>query len=130
MSCCDKAKSIIHPILDQMWKDCDEGNHDKIKEYYHPDAFLIEVGKKGFYGRDAIKEEKLRFCEKIGKADKHNMKLSNEHYQMSDDYIFYCGESELKTEKAGTIKGKFHQIWRKTNGKWVLLREAWETNDI
>ncbi|CAJ0604500.1 unnamed protein product [Cylicocyclus nassatus] len=126
----NEAKNTVQPILDEIWQEYDQGNYEKLMEHYHPDAVLIEVGKKGTYGKDDIIKAKKEFSQRIGKAHKSDMKVSNEKFQMTDDYIMYCGESELKTEKKGLIKGKFHQIWRKTNGTWLLLREAWESDDV
>ncbi|VDM78002.1 unnamed protein product [Strongylus vulgaris] len=109
-----EAKIILQPIFDQYWKDFDEGHFDKLLEHYHPDAVLIEVGKKGTYGKEATNNCVLLV-----------LQLSNEHYQMSEDFIMYCADYEINTERAGKLQGKFSQIWRKTNDKYLLLREAY-----
>ncbi|CAJ0604489.1 unnamed protein product [Cylicocyclus nassatus] len=129
MSCYKDAESIVKPFLEQHRKDYNEGNFDKLAEYYHPDAILVVAGKKGTYGRDAIKQEKMEYSERTGKASHGSLKLSNENYQMTDDFIFYCGDSEYQTEKAGKLKAKFSKIFKKTNGKYLLLREQWNLEE-
>ncbi|CAJ0598095.1 unnamed protein product [Cylicocyclus nassatus] len=91
-------------------------------EVYHPDAVIVEAGKKATYGKEAIKEELMEFL-KTGDS----MKIQEGHYQMSDDYIIYNGIFE-NTLQSGVVKGKFTQIWRKVGDTYQLLRDeySWE----
>ncbi|VDM68409.1 unnamed protein product, partial [Strongylus vulgaris] len=91
-------------------------------EFYHPDAVLIETGKKGTYGKEAIKKEFLDFDNQVGKSI---TKVVDEHYQMTEDYIFFWGHHETKTEKGGVLKAEFHQIWKKCDGKYLILRDEY-----
>ncbi|VDM73583.1 unnamed protein product [Strongylus vulgaris] len=91
-------------------------------EYYHPDAVLVEAGKKGTYGREAIKKELIEFVNLSGDS---TFEASEERYQMCDGYIIYSGLYENKTEKLGVVKGKFTQIWRKVDDKYLLLLDEW-----
>ncbi|CAJ0604488.1 unnamed protein product [Cylicocyclus nassatus] len=122
MSSSEKAQSILQPIFDQYWKDFGEARIDKAIEFYHPDAVLIETGKSGIYGKDEIKQEKIRYNERTGNAP---MKCFNEKYQMTDDYIIYNADSEINSDRSGKLKGSFCQIWKKTNGKYLILREEY-----
>ncbi|KHJ94644.1 hypothetical protein OESDEN_05428 [Oesophagostomum dentatum] len=94
----------------------------KVIEYYHPDAVLIETGKKGIYGKEAIKIAILEFSGLMGKTQ---MKVTEEHYQKSPDFTIINGSYETTTEKAGVVKGTFLQIWRKTGDKYLLLRDEY-----
>ncbi|VDM78047.1 unnamed protein product [Strongylus vulgaris] len=115
-----EAKSILDPLFQQYWKDFCDARIDKTLEFYHPDAVLVEAGKSGIYGKDAIKQEKIRYNEHTGKAP---MKVSNEKYQMTPDYIIYNADYEIPSGRSGTMTGKFSQIWKKTNDKYLILRE-------
>ncbi|VDM75036.1 unnamed protein product [Strongylus vulgaris] len=42
---------------------------------------------------------------------------------MSDDYIILSGHYETKMEKGDVVKGDFNQIWKKTNGKYLILHD-------
>ncbi|KHJ94640.1 hypothetical protein OESDEN_05424 [Oesophagostomum dentatum] len=94
----------------------------QVLDFFHPDAVVIQTGKKGAYGKDAIKQSLTEFVEHSGKT---SMKATSEHYQMTTDYIIFSGTHETTTEKAGVIKGKFNQIWIKVNGKYLLLRDEY-----
>ncbi|CAJ0604490.1 unnamed protein product [Cylicocyclus nassatus] len=122
MSGSEKAQSTLQPIFDQYWKHFGDSQIDKALEFYHPDAVLIETGKSGLYGKDAIKREKLNFSQQTGNAP---MKCLNEKYQMTDDYIIYNADYEINSEKSGKMRGRFCQIWKKLNNKYLILREEY-----
>ncbi|EPB66731.1 hypothetical protein ANCCEY_14179 [Ancylostoma ceylanicum] len=120
MSSCEEAKSILKPIFDQYSKELEEQQFEKVGPYYEPDAVLVHIGKKGTYGREAIMKEFVEFDKLMGKS---TTKVSNERYQMAGDYIILSADYETTTEKMGTVKGKFTQVWRKTNNKYMILHD-------
>ncbi|RCN47571.1 hypothetical protein ANCCAN_06342 [Ancylostoma caninum] len=120
MSSCEEAKSILKPIFDQYSKDIEGQHFEKVGPYYEPDAVLVQIGKKGTYGREAIVNEFMEFDKLMGKS---TTKVYNEHYQMVGDYIILSADYETASQKTGTIKGKFTQVWRKTNNKYMILHD-------
>ncbi|CAJ0604491.1 unnamed protein product [Cylicocyclus nassatus] len=125
MSTFKKAQSILRPIFDQYWKDFSKANIDKVIAYYHPDALVVEAGKGGVFGKEAIKQEKTDFNENTGKAP---MKVTNENYQMTPDYIIYDAEYEIRSSKSGLQKGRFSQIWKKNKDDYLILREEYSAD--
>ncbi|EYC32762.1 hypothetical protein Y032_0002g1087 [Ancylostoma ceylanicum] len=65
-------------------------------------------------------KEFVEFDKLMGKS---TTKVSNERYQMAGDYIILSADYGTTTEKMGTIKGKFTQVWRKTNNKYMILHD-------
>ncbi|VDM78003.1 unnamed protein product, partial [Strongylus vulgaris] len=73
-----------------------------------------EIGIHRAYWKGAI-EELL----------KYDLQVSNEEYHMTPDYIVYNADYEIDSSKAGTMKGRFCQIWRKSNDNYLILREEY-----
>ncbi|KAK6750931.1 hypothetical protein RB195_002723 [Necator americanus] len=120
MSSCPEAQAILKPLLDEYMKNLDEVHLEKVAEHYDPDATLVQVGKKAHYGREAIRNEFAEFDKKMGKSTN---KFTNEHFQMVGNYIIYNADYEIHTEKMGVIKGKFSQVWRKSNDKYMIWHD-------
>ncbi|VDM76777.1 unnamed protein product [Strongylus vulgaris] len=53
------------------------------------------------------------------------MKVIDEHYQMTEDYIFLCGRHETETMLGGPRKGEFHLIWKKFDDKYLILQDEY-----
>ncbi|VDK72071.1 unnamed protein product [Cylicostephanus goldi] len=51
---------------------------------------------------------------------------SDEHYQMTEDYIIVDGHYKTETEKVGNMDGEFHMIWKKSNGKYLIKRNEYD----
>ncbi|CAJ0604504.1 unnamed protein product [Cylicocyclus nassatus] len=126
MSCCEKAKAALRPVMEELWKCFEERNYDKAIELYHPHAVLVERGKRGFYGKDDIKKQFIDYDKQKGKCTLKSW--NDEHYQMTEDYIIVDGHYETQTEKAGVIKGEFNMIWKKSNGKYLVKRDEYTEN--
>ncbi|CAJ0604492.1 unnamed protein product [Cylicocyclus nassatus] len=119
----EEAKSTLKPFIHGYWKSFEERNFDKVMEFFHPDAIIVEVGIKGTYGKEAIKKQLLEYDDHMGKTtmkvvqdhDYHFImpeysQVLDEHYQMTEDYIIFGGRYEIQTEKAGVVKGKLKAI--------------------
>ncbi|KAL6737755.1 hypothetical protein Aduo_011371 [Ancylostoma duodenale] len=120
MSSSEEAKSLLKPTFDKFCKAIEEQKWDEAVAFYDEEAALVETGKKGVHGREAIKQEFLKFSELAGKV---TFKVTNEHYQMTTDFITLDAEFELTSEKRGTEKGKALQIWRKRGDTYKLYHE-------
>ncbi|ETN82486.1 hypothetical protein NECAME_07931 [Necator americanus] len=115
-----EAKSILKPIFDRFTKAFDEEDFEQVTSYYAPNAVLVQIGKKGVYGREAIKEATVEYSKRMGRT---KTKISGECYQMTGDYIIITANYEATTEKMGVVKGKFTQIWRKSNNTYLILHD-------
>ncbi|VDK52890.1 unnamed protein product [Cylicostephanus goldi] len=95
--------------------------------HFDPDAVFIEKGKKVIYGREDLKKEHESFKEKIGRG---TAKISDDRYLMAGDYIIVNANYEITPEKEGpVVKGKFTQIWRKTDDKYLVLHEEFTAEE-
>ncbi|KHJ91300.1 hypothetical protein OESDEN_08839 [Oesophagostomum dentatum] len=47
--------------------------------------------------------------------------FTEEKYQMTDDYIIVNVEYRTTTEKMGTLRGRFTQIWKKVEDSYVII---------
>ncbi|KIH60755.1 hypothetical protein ANCDUO_08982 [Ancylostoma duodenale] len=71
----------------------------------------------------AIKQEFLEYDKMVGKTTIKGIEAT---YQMTGDYIIVTGVYETTSEKKGTIKGKYTQIWRKSKDTYLILHEEYE----
>ncbi|KHJ83623.1 hypothetical protein OESDEN_16676, partial [Oesophagostomum dentatum] len=117
-----EAKKIIHPLCEDYAKHRDGHDFEKAIAHLDPNAVIVHIGKKATYGKDVLKKELEEYAAKMGKV---TTKVTNDHYQMSEDFIICKGDYEMTTEKAGTHKGKFTQIWRKHGDTYLLLLEEY-----
>ncbi|EPB72533.1 hypothetical protein ANCCEY_08369 [Ancylostoma ceylanicum] len=111
-----EAKSLLRPTFEKFCKAVEEQKWDEAVAFYDEEAALVETGKKGVHGREAIKQEFLKFSEVAGK-------VLSEHYEMTTDFITLNAEFELTSEKKGVEKGKALQIWRKKGDSYQLYHE-------
>ncbi|XGW26371.1 hypothetical protein V3C99_007188 [Haemonchus contortus] len=125
MSSNSETKTLLKPFFDEFNKALESQQVDKAADYYHPDAVLVHKGKNCWYGREGIKQELLKYEELMGKA---TTKLFDEAYQMTSDYIIVTANYETTTEKMGTIKGKFSQIWKKAGNSYSIYHDEFEMN--
>ncbi|ETN77644.1 hypothetical protein NECAME_10892 [Necator americanus] len=115
-----EATSILKPHFDDYVKKLEEHHVEEATEYYDPDATLVHVGNKGIYGREAIKKELLEFDQRMGEVTN---KFTGVQYQKTGDFLIISANYETNTEKMGMVKGKFTQIWRKSNNKYLILHD-------
>ncbi|EYC32740.1 hypothetical protein Y032_0002g1071 [Ancylostoma ceylanicum] len=141
-----EAKSLLRPTFEKFCKAVEEQKWDEAVAFYDEEAALVETGKKGVHGREAIKQEFLKFSEVAGKvtfkvaflivfrvferiytflvvSTALFSQVLSEHYEMTTDFITLNAEFELTSEKKGVEKGKALQIWRKKGDSYQLYHE-------
>ncbi|KIH47557.1 hypothetical protein ANCDUO_22375 [Ancylostoma duodenale] len=89
--------------------------------FFDEDGVLVQAGKKGVYGKEAIKQELQEFDKLAGK--RKMTKIISDTYQMTQDYVIITTDYESTTEKMGVLKGKATQIWKKSNNKYLIYHE-------
>uniref|UniRef100_A0A0N4X5G1 DUF4440 domain-containing protein n=1 Tax=Haemonchus placei TaxID=6290 RepID=A0A0N4X5G1_HAEPC len=94
---------------------------------------LLHRGKGCTYGREGEFFEKqfpvfqfFEIMKLFHERTYHGM--TNEKYQMTTDYIILEADYELTTEKKGTVKGKFTQIWKKTSSGYMIWHDEFDIN--
>ncbi|KAL6737756.1 hypothetical protein Aduo_011372 [Ancylostoma duodenale] len=116
----EEAKSILKPIFNKYCKAIEKQQWDEAAAFYDADTVLIQTGKKGVYGKEAVKQELMEIENLMGKTA---TRISEEDYQMTRDFIILKVDFEITTDKMGVLKGKSIQIWRKRNANYLIYHE-------
>ncbi|EFO90930.1 hypothetical protein CRE_29012 [Caenorhabditis remanei] len=64
-----------------------------------------------------------KFAEGTGKSV---ATVSNAKYEGAGDYLIITADFSADTEKAGTVKGKFLQIWKKEGDRHLVFHDEFE----
>ncbi|CAJ0604503.1 unnamed protein product [Cylicocyclus nassatus] len=116
----EEAKSVLKPLFDACLKSRDEHDFETAVAHFDPNAVFVQKGKRIIFGRDQLKKEHTAFKEITGKRTE---KITNEQYALCGDFGVVRADYEIQTEKVGELKGNFMQLWRKSDGKWLVLHE-------
>ncbi|KAL6742299.1 hypothetical protein Aduo_015461 [Ancylostoma duodenale] len=121
----EEVKSILEPIFKDYSEAMAKRDFEKIREYYAPDAVLVSKNeKKRTQGREAILEELKKLATLLGKT---TTTVSNARYELVGDHIILSADFETDSEKMKKIKGKFTQVWRKTNNNYIISYDEFST---
>ncbi|CAI4222107.1 unnamed protein product [Auanema sp. JU1783] len=110
----------IH-LFDEAFNNC---AYNDVVDFYHPDAVLVQKGKEATYGKDNMLAFYKGFGDMIGKSD---TTITDKTFEGSENYITYGGKFVTETEKLGTMKGWFSQVWKKEGGKWLVIYDIFGT---
>jgi ketosteroid isomerase-like protein len=109
-----------------LWNDSyNAGEVDKIVALYAEDAVLMPTNAPALIGRSAIKDfltKDIAAAKAEGLTDKDGIG----DVGISGDLAWHAGTSSV-TDAAGKIveTGKYVEIWHRTNGKWLMVRDIW-----
>ncbi|CAB60313.1 DUF4440 domain-containing protein [Caenorhabditis elegans] len=120
-----EAQAALAPQFDAYSKAIEGSDWDTVATFYHPNGVIVQKGKEAFYGKDAIKAELLKFSEATGRS---TSSFSNQKYEGAGDYLIITADFSSETEKAGTVKGKFVQIWKKEGDRHLIYHDEFEVN--
>ena len=114
------AEKEIRDIMDKSAKDWSAGNIDGfMKSYWNNDTVMYVGGKNITYGyQNLLNAYKRSFPDSasMGKLSFDIIdvrKLSSEYYMVTGKYIL--------TRTAGNANGVFTVLFRKINGKWLIV---------
>jgi len=115
-------ESAIRKILDEQTRSWNEGNlEDFMKGYWKSDSLMF-IGSKGVtYGfQNTLNNYKTSYsdADKMGKLQFQLLKVQ----RLSPEYYFVVGRWHL-TRNAGNVGGHYDLIFRKINGKWVIISD-------
>lgn len=113
----------MKPQFEAYSKAVNNADWDTVASFYHPNGVIVQNGKGATYGKDALKAEFTKFAEATGKSVGS---FSNQKYEGAGDYLITSGNFSSETEKAGTMKGTFVQIWKKDGDKHLVYHEEYE----
>ncbi|CAI4222062.1 unnamed protein product [Auanema sp. JU1783] len=117
--------SILQPTLDAYQKALNSGVHEEALSFYHPEAVVVHRGKQATYGRDNLLALFATFGEMMGK---NHSTISDAVFEGSENYITITAKYTTETEKLGTVKGNYSQVWKKEDGKWLVIYDIYDDN--
>lgn len=136
LSACQKATIDTAAEMDAVkavnkaWNDnYAAGNADAIAELYAEDAVVLAPGAPTATGREAIRTF-LKGDVEGAKAAGISLNISPEStVEMSGDVAWQTGTFTVTDASGAQVDtGKFLSVLRKKDGKWSLIRDAWNSD--
>ncbi len=101
------------------------GEVDKIVALYTEDAVLMPANATTLTGRAAIKDF-LTKDTAAAKAAGLTEKIGDSDVGISGDLAWHAGTSSVVDTAGKSVEtGKYIEIWRKVDGKWLMIRDIW-----
>ena len=114
-------KDAITKTLNQQVEDWNEGHIDKFMTAYWESDSLMFVGKNGItYGYKATHENYLKRYPDRAAMGKLKFDFLNFSFP-EPNVAFLVGKFHLTRPEVGDISGFYTLLWRKINGKWVII---------
>ncbi|CCD63255.1 DUF4440 domain-containing protein [Caenorhabditis elegans] len=120
-----QAEALLKPQFEKYGKLVDDEVWAEVEGYYHPNGVLVHKDKEAVYGSKAITAHLAKFAEGTGKSV---ATILNAKYEGAGDYLIITADFSAETEKAGTVKGKFLQIWKKEGDRHLVFHDEFEIN--
>ncbi|MBB5282516.1 ketosteroid isomerase-like protein [Rhabdobacter roseus] len=114
-------RQVILGTLDRQTSDWNEGNIEAFMKGYWESDSLMFVGKSGVtYGYQRTFEGYLqRYPDR---ATMGTLKFDILHLSFPEPNVaFLVGKWHLTRPEAGDVGGHYTLLWRKLNGKWVIV---------
>ena len=116
------GEKAVRQVLAEQTAAWNKGDIDAfMKGYWNSDSLMF-IGKSGVtYGyQNTLLNYKKNYnsADLMGKLDFELIKVQ----QLSPDYVFVVGKWHL-TRNAGDVGGHYDLLFRKVNGKWVIISD-------
>ncbi len=114
----------------EMWvKLFNAGNAGAIVALYADDAVLMPPGAPSARGQAAIK---AHLAKELAGANSGGVVFAlgtENEVGVSGDFAWHSGNYLVKNKAGATVdNGKYLEAWRKTNGKWRIVRDIWNSD--
>ena len=108
------------------WTDAyNAGEVDKIVALYTDDAVVMPPNAPALNGRAAIRDFLTQDIA-AAKAAGLTAKDGAGDVGISGDLAWHAGTSSVVDATGKTVEtGKYIEVWRRTNGKWLMVRDIW-----
>lgn len=101
------------------------GEVDKIAELYTEDAVVMPTNASALTGRAAIKDFLTKDMA-AAKAAGLTAKDGVGDVGISGDLAWHAGTSSVIDATGKTVEtGKYIEVWRRINDKWLMVRDIW-----
>ena len=118
-----KDKNAILAVFAIQEKGWNEGNLEAYMQGYEKSDSLKFVGKSGItYGwKNTLDNYKRGYPDKVSMGTLRLELVSME--KLDKKHIFVVGKWELLRPEKNNLKGYFTLIWKKINGKWLIIAD-------
>jgi ketosteroid isomerase-like protein len=109
-----------------LWTDAyNAGEVDKIVALYTEDAVVMPTNAFALTGRAGIKDFLTKDIAAT-KAAGLTVKDGVSDVGISGDLAWHAGTSSVIDAAGKTVEtGKYIEVWRRINGKWLMVRDIW-----
>ena len=123
----DSVKAEITALEEGFSKASNARDVDGVAAYYADDAHSLAAGEPTWVGKDAIKE---------GIKREMAMDTTGSTISFTTTGVWACGEyatetgTSTVTDKSGKVirSGKYMTLFEKRNGKYVAIRDIWNSD--
>ena len=123
-----EAKKAIEANNARMGEAVAKGDADTIAALYDEQAIVMPDGAPEVKGREAIKQ----MFAGLMKGGAKKLELTAGDVQVSGDFATETGTYSITLAPQGkpeiTGAGKYLVVWKKSHGKWHMLRDIWNMN--
>ena len=104
------------------------GDADKIVAMYADDGALMPPEAPTAVGHDAMRQYLVADIA-ASKAAGMSFALDQDASGVSGDLGWHTGAFHVANSSGATVvTGKYAEIWRKLNGKWLMIRDIWNND--
>ncbi len=101
------------------------GDADKIAAMYTDDAIMMPPNAPAAASHEAMKKY-LADDMAAAKAAGLSLALDSEASGVSGDLAWHSGTFHMAGANGATMgTGKYSEVWRKADGKWLMIRDIW-----
>jgi len=102
-------------------------NADALASLYTEDAVLLPPNEPAVFGRDAIRATNKELLAQEGLG----MELEDLEVKIVGDLGYKAGRYRMFTKDGGLLdRGKYIEIWKKTDGTWLIHRDMWNSSVV
>jgi ketosteroid isomerase-like protein len=122
-------EAAIHAFSQNFLKAYGAGDADAIGELYAEDAVLSPPDAPAVHGREAIREY---WANDIAASAPNRISFAfgpDKVIGVSGDLAYESGSLSASDKSGATVyQGKFVSVYRKTGGKWHMIRDIWNSD--
>jgi uncharacterized protein (TIGR02246 family) len=105
------------------------GNADAIAAMYAEDAVVMPPGAPVARGRAAIKQFIVKDIAEARTAGVTLVLAKESDVAVKGDSAWHAGTYTVKDKAGATVdSGGYMEIWRKAGGKWLIVRDIWNSS--
>ncbi|EFO96000.1 hypothetical protein CRE_16369 [Caenorhabditis remanei] len=94
--------------------------------FYHPNGELVHKDKECTFGKKGEKILPSPLTVPAEGTGKSVATISNAKYEGAGDYLIITADFSADTEKAGIVKGRFLQIWKKEGDRHLVFHDEFK----